>query len=189
MRKWIVRLLDLLSSSQLFLWSRAALSGRLRSFPASIRIRRSSWRKRGCRWLLEHARIYTLPTDPPIDDGTVLIRDGLICGGRDRVVPVPADATVLPCEHCVVTAGFWNAHVHFTEPKWNLAQWKADDLLNAQLADMLLSHGFTTVVDVGSNPADTFAMRRRIEHLQLRRHRTSTLRVRRCIRPTAFPSM
>jgi imidazolonepropionase-like amidohydrolase len=67
-----------------------------------------------------------------------------------------------------VTAGFWNAHVHFTEPKWNLAEWKSDDLLNAQLADMFLSRGFTTVIDVGSNPADTFALRRRIERVQLK---------------------
>jgi imidazolonepropionase-like amidohydrolase len=117
--------------------------------------------------VVQHARIYPSPTDAPIDDGTVVIRDGLIAEVGTQVA-VPAGATVLPCEHCVVTAGFWNAHVHFTEPKWSLAQWKANDLLNAQMADMLLSHGFTTVVDLGSNPADTFAMRRRIERTQLR---------------------
>ena len=27
---------------------------------------------------IEHARIYISPTDPPIDDGTILVRDGLI---------------------------------------------------------------------------------------------------------------
>src|SRR5579863_9224772 len=117
--------------------------------------------------VLQHARIYTSPSDPPIDDGTVLIRDGLIAA-VGPAIPVPAGATVLPCDHCVVTAGFWNAHVHFTEPKWSLAEWKSDQLLNSQLADMFLSHGFTTVVDVGSNPADTFAIRRRIERVQLR---------------------
>jgi len=116
--------------------------------------------------VLQHARIYVSPTDPPIDDGTVLIRDGLI-EAVGAQVEVPAGATLLPCNQCVVTAGFWNAHVHFTEPKWNLAEWKANNLLNAQLADMFLSHGFTTVIDVGSNPADTFAIRRRIEHVQL----------------------
>ena len=117
--------------------------------------------------VLQHARIYPSPTDPPIDDGTVVIRDGLIAS-VGPAIPVPAGATVLPCEGCVIAAGFWNAHVHFTEPKWSFAEWKADDLLNAQLADMFLSHGFTTVVDVGSNPADTFALRRRIERIQLR---------------------
>jgi imidazolonepropionase-like amidohydrolase len=116
---------------------------------------------------IQHARIYTSPTAPPIEDGTVLVRDGLIAAvGPD--LPLPAGTMTLPCDGCVVTAGFWNAHVHFTEPKWSLAEWKSNDLLNAQLADMFLSHGFTTVVDVGSNPADTFAIRRRIEHVQLR---------------------
>jgi len=117
--------------------------------------------------VLQHARIYPSPTDPPIDDGTVVIRDGLIAS-VGPAIPVPAGATVLPCEGCVIAAGFWNAHVHFTEPKWSFAEWKADDLLNAQLADMFLSRGFTTVIDVGSNPADTFALRRRIERIQLR---------------------
>lgn len=117
--------------------------------------------------VLQHARIYTSPSDPPINDGTVVIRDGLIAS-VGAAIPVPAGATLLPCDHCVVMAGFWNAHVHFTEPKWNLAEWKSDDVLNAQLADMFLSHGFTTVIDVGSNPADTFAIRRRTERVQLR---------------------
>jgi imidazolonepropionase-like amidohydrolase len=116
---------------------------------------------------LEHARIYTSPTDPPIDDGTVLIRDGLIAEVGTKV-SIPEDAAIVPCNHCVVTAGFWNAHVHFTEPKWSFAEWKSDDLLDAQLADMFLSRGFTTVVDVGSDPANTFAIRRRIERIQLR---------------------
>ena len=115
---------------------------------------------------IQHARIYISPTDPPIEDGTVLIRDGLI-EAVGAQVEIPAGATLLPCNRCVVMAGFWNAHVHFTEPKWNLAEWKANNLLNAQLAHMFLSRGFTTVVDVGSNPADTFAIRRRIEHVQL----------------------
>jgi imidazolonepropionase-like amidohydrolase len=116
---------------------------------------------------LQHARICTSPTVPPIEDGTVILRDGLIAAVGPQLA-VPSDATVLPCNGCTVMAGFWNAHVHFTEPKWNLAEWKSDDLLNAQLADMFLSRGFTTVIDVGSNPADTFAIRRRIERVQLK---------------------
>ncbi len=115
---------------------------------------------------IQHAHIYISPTEPPIEDGTILIRDGLIAAVGQQV-EIPAGATIVPCNHCVVTAGFWNAHVHFTEPKWSLAEWKSDDLLNAQLADMFLSHGFTTVIDTGSNPADTFPIRRRIEHVQL----------------------
>jgi imidazolonepropionase-like amidohydrolase len=115
---------------------------------------------------IEHARIYISPSDPPIDDGTVLVRDGLIAA-VGKQIDVPANATVVPCDHCVVTAGFWNAHVHFTEPKWAMAQWKSADTLNAQLADMFLSRGFTTVIDLGSNPGDTLSIRRRIEKGEL----------------------
>ncbi len=116
--------------------------------------------------VIRHARIYPSPADPPIDDGTILIRDGIIAAVGPQV-DVPAGATEVPCNHCVVTAGFWNAHVHFTEPKWDFSEWKSADTLNAQLADMFLSRGFTTVVDTGSNPADTFPIRRRIERGEL----------------------
>jgi imidazolonepropionase-like amidohydrolase len=115
---------------------------------------------------IEHARIYVSPNDPPIEDGTVLVRDGLIAAVGKQVA-VPADATIEPCDHCVVTAGFWNAHVHFTEPKWSMANWKSTATLDPQLADMFLSRGFTTVIDLGSNPSETFSIRRRIEKGQL----------------------
>jgi imidazolonepropionase-like amidohydrolase len=115
---------------------------------------------------IEHARIYVSPNDPPIEDGTVLVRNGLIAAVGNQVV-VPSDATIVSCDHCVVTAGFWNAHVHFTEPKWSMANWKSAATLNPQLADMFLSRGFTTVIDLASNPADTFSIRRRIEKGEL----------------------
>lgn len=115
---------------------------------------------------IQHARIYTSPTDPPIEDGTVLIRNGRIAAVGTQIA-VPSDARIVPCDRCIVTAGFWNTHVHFTEPKWSGAQWKSAAQLNPALADMFLSRGFTTVVDLGSNPADTLAIRRRIEKGEL----------------------
>jgi imidazolonepropionase-like amidohydrolase len=111
---------------------------------------------------IQHAKIYVSPSDPPIEDGTVVIRDGLISAVGQNV-DVPPGAIEVPCNHCIVTAGFWNAHVHFTEPKWSGAEWKSVATLDSQLADMFLSRGFSTVIDVGSNPADTFSIRRRIE--------------------------
>src|SRR5579871_5334474 len=115
---------------------------------------------------IQHARIYVSPTDSPIEDGTVLVRDGLIAAVGSGL-PAPPNARIIPCNHCVVTAGFWNTHVHFTEQKWTMAQWKSAATLNPQLGDMFLSRGFTTVIDLGSNPADTFAIRRRIEKGEL----------------------
>jgi imidazolonepropionase-like amidohydrolase len=76
---------------------------------------------------IEHARIYISPDEPVIADGTVVIHDGRIAAVGAGVA-VPADATIVPCDHCVVTAGFWNAHVHFTEPKWRQANWKSATL-------------------------------------------------------------
>ena len=111
---------------------------------------------------IQHARVYVSPDQSPIDDATILIRNGLIADVGTKVA-VPPGTTILPCDHCVVTAGFWNAHVHFTQPRWAGAQFKSAAQLNAGLADMFLSRGFTTVADLGSNPADTFGIRRRVE--------------------------
>jgi imidazolonepropionase-like amidohydrolase len=115
---------------------------------------------------IENARIYVSPTEPPIEHGTVLIKDGVIVAVGTGV-QVPAGAAMIPCNHCVVTAGFWNAHVHLTEQKWANAEWKPAAELNAGLADMFLSRGFTTVVDVGSNLSNTLPIRRRIESGEL----------------------
>lgn len=115
---------------------------------------------------IQHARIYVSPTDPPVEDGTVLVQDGRIAAVGAQVALAPG-VRIVACDHCVVAAGFWNAHVHFTEPKWSMAQWKSAATLNPQLANMFLSRGFTTVIDLGSNPADTFAIRRRIEKGEL----------------------
>lgn len=111
---------------------------------------------------IQNAKIYTSPDNPPIEGGTIVIQDGrIVAVGTD--VAVPAGAQIIPCDRCVVTAGFWNAHVHFTERKWANSDWQPAEKLNAQLADMLTSRGFTTVVDVGSNLRDTIPIRRRIE--------------------------
>jgi imidazolonepropionase-like amidohydrolase len=74
---------------------------------------------------------------------------------------------MIPCNQCVVTAGFWNSHIHFTEPKWMFSDWKSAATLNSQIADMLTSRGFTTVVDLGSDLRVTLPLRRRVESGEL----------------------
>jgi imidazolonepropionase-like amidohydrolase len=112
------------------------------------------------------ARILTSPDESPIENGTLVARDGVITAvGPD--VPLPPGARVLPCNHCTVAAGFWNAHVHFTEEKWAYAAWKGKATLDEQLTDMLTRRGFTTVVDAGSDPRRTISLRRRIESGEL----------------------
>ena len=161
MRKWISRSLLFVVAVFLLFWGAAWL---LEIFPRygshpPLKLAHGAL-------AIQHARIYISPADAPLEDGTVLIRDGVIAAVGTGI-EVPPDAAIVPCDHCIVTAGYWNTHVHFTEPKWSLAEWKSPATLNPQLADMLLSRGFTTVIDLGSNPADTFAIRRRIEKGEL----------------------
>ena len=111
---------------------------------------------------IRDAKIYPSPVEPAIEHGSVLIRNGRIVA-VGAAIRIPADAQLLPCDHCVVTAGFWNAHVHFTQMKWALATFRSMPSLERSLEDMLTSRGFTTVVDTGSNPFDTVSLRRRIE--------------------------
>ena len=112
------------------------------------------------------AKVYVSPDGPTLRDATVVVVDGKIAAIGADVVP-PAGATLVPCIGCVVTAGFWNAHVHFTQSKWSGAEWKSAGQLEPQLEDMLTSRGFTTVVDTGSNLRDTIPIRRRIEKGEL----------------------
>jgi imidazolonepropionase-like amidohydrolase len=114
--------------------------------------------------VIQGARIYPSPSEPPIPNGTVVASDGLITsvGPRDRV-RVPARATVLDGAGLTVTAGFCNAHVHFTEAMWQAADSASATELAASLRAMLTRWGVVRVVDTGSPPANTLALRRRIE--------------------------
>ena len=110
------------------------------------------------------ATIYPSPDAAPIANGTVLVEDGkIIFVGPSAKAKVSANATVLDCRGMVVAAGFQNSHVHFTEPKWANAPALPAAQLTHQLQEMLTRYGFTTVVDTGSDPGNTIALRSRIE--------------------------
>lgn len=111
---------------------------------------------------IAHATIYAAPGAKPLADATVLIHDGRIAK-VGRHVALPRGATVLPCDHCVVMAGFWNAHVHFIGPQWTAAATLAPAQLERSLREMLTHSGFTSVVDTGSDLDITGALRERIE--------------------------
>ena len=76
---------------------------------------------------------------------------------------IPFGYDVIRCEGCAIVAGFWNSHVHFTEPKWDAADKQPAQKLNGQLQSMLTRSGFTTVVDTASVLANTIALQRRID--------------------------
>ena len=109
-------------------------------------------------------RIYGSPDAAPLDDGAVLVRDGLIAAiGRRGAVSIPAGAKVLECSGAAILAGFWNSHVHFTEPHWSGADTLPAPSLTRHLREMLTQYGFVRVLDTGSWLGNTLALRRRID--------------------------
>jgi len=110
------------------------------------------------------AKIYPSPTDKPIVGGVVLIKDGkIIAVGDKSKVRIPKNSRVLDCNGFTLTAGFWNSHVHFSEPKWQNAGSISASQLTQQIQEMLTRYGFAHALDTGSELQNTLAIRRRIE--------------------------
>jgi imidazolonepropionase-like amidohydrolase len=125
---------------------------------------------------LTGAKIYTSPTDPPIVNGSIVLRDNLIVAiGPSSTIEIPHLATVIDCKGLVVTAGFWNSHVHILSPALLHVQDSNAEQLDQQLDAMFNRWGFTTVFDVASGLDNTLALRWRIENGQLRGPRILTV--------------
>lgn len=111
------------------------------------------------------AKVYPSPTAPPIENAVVIVKDGKISAveakGHSRQ-ELPPSAVKLDCAGKVVVAGFWNSHVHFTNG-WDNAASAAADQVEGHMQEMLTRWGFTTVWDLGSEPNNTLALRRRVE--------------------------
>jgi imidazolonepropionase-like amidohydrolase len=112
---------------------------------------------------LVHARIYASPDAPAIADGNLLIHDGRISAiGAARAITIPPGATTIDVQGAVVTAGFWNNHVHLmSKPLLNADQRSSIELAD-ELKQMLTRWGFTTVFDTASLLKNTNVIRRRI---------------------------
>ena len=97
-------------------------------------------------------------------DTVVLVSGGVITAiGSRGEIQLPNDARVIDCTGKTVVAGFWNSHVHFTQGVWKNAAGAPAAPLEKHMQDMLTRWGFTTVWDLGSDPADTLPLRRRIK--------------------------
>lgn len=113
---------------------------------------------------LTGAKIYSSPSAKPIPGGTVLIQKGkIVAVGDSKNIKIPKDAKILNCQGLTLTAGFWNSHVHFTEDKWQDAEHLPAERIAQQMQEMLTRYGFAHVLDTGSIPENTLALRRRIE--------------------------
>lgn len=122
--------------------------------------------------VLRNARLLPHPDAALTAPQDMLLRDGRIERIGTGVGAAPAGAKELDLEGRVVTAGFWNCHVHLTEPVWS-AQDHLEDVQVA-LDDMFLSRGFTTAIDLGSRQRATLDLARRITQGRLRGPRILT---------------
>lgn len=108
--------------------------------------------------------------DEPLDNATILVRDGLIeFVGPSRDAPAPPDdAEQIDAHGLVVLPGLIDAHVHLC-----LSSGPFDDLLRENLASvafkaasnaaLTLEHGITTVRDVGGYQNVSIELGRAIE--------------------------
>ena len=110
------------------------------------------------------AKVFISPAGDPIENAVVVISDGKIAAiGRRDQIAVPKNSQVIDCKGKVITAGFWNSHVHFTEDVWKGAANAPAEKLEQHMQEMLTRWGFTTVFDIGSFPADTLPLRKRVD--------------------------
>lgn len=118
---------------------------------------------------LIRAKIYPSPTESPIENGSILIHDDhILAVGPGPSIKIPRGATVIDCKGLVVTAGFWNSHVHILTPGLLHVRESNAAELDQQLDIMFNRWGFTTVFDLSSVLDNTLALRRRIENNELR---------------------
>src|SRR5688572_29281968 len=88
------------------------------------------------------ARVYPSPDAPPMDDAVVVVEEGRVTLVSPRkVAKIPAGATTTDCSGLVVTAGFQNSHVHFTDPRWAAAAEQPAAQLTERLEEMLTRYG------------------------------------------------
>ena len=121
-------------------------------------------------------KIYASPNQEPIENGSIVVRDGhIVAVGPSNTVKVPREATVIDCKGLVVTAGFWNSHVHIMTPELLHAEKLSSEQIASALEAMLTRWGFTTVFDIASVLDNTNLIRRRIESGEVKGPRILTV--------------
>jgi imidazolonepropionase-like amidohydrolase len=122
------------------------------------------------------AKIYPSPTEQAIENGSILVHDGrIVAFGPSAAIKVPLDGTVIDCRGLVVTAGFWNSHVHILTPGLLHAEKLSSQQITSQLEEMVTRWGFTTVFDIASVLNNTTHIRRRIESGEVKGPRILTV--------------
>lgn len=114
---------------------------------------------------IKGAVVYASPVSKPIANAVVIVKNGKITAvGKSGTVAIPENIRVIDATGMFMTAGFWNSHVHFIEPKWLGADTINAARLTAQLNDMLNSRGFTHIFDLAELDFENLkALRARID--------------------------
>jgi imidazolonepropionase-like amidohydrolase len=115
---------------------------------------------------IQDVQVYPDPDSEALRGWTVLVDGGRIAQLGPNL-PIPAGATVIPGRGRTLVAGFWNCHIHLTEPVWRGARTSNAGRLNDQLREMFGRRGFTTVVDLGSDPRIGLSVRERLDRGEL----------------------
>jgi imidazolonepropionase-like amidohydrolase len=125
------------------------------------------------------AKVYLSPSDAPIENATILIHNGRITAvGPNATTKPPRFAravTVINCKGMVVTAGFWNSHVHIFTAGLLHSEKLSSAELSSQLEAMFTRWGFTTVFDIASILDNTNSIRHRIDSSEVRGPRILTV--------------
>jgi imidazolonepropionase-like amidohydrolase len=112
---------------------------------------------------LKGANLYASPDAAMVADAVVVVTDGVISVvGKSSEATIPPSARVIDCTGKTIVAGFWNSHVHFTEPVWKDAENGPAAPLTSHMQTMLTRWGFTTVWSLGSDAAATRGLRSRV---------------------------
>lgn len=111
---------------------------------------------------LVNGTLIASPQSAPLPNAVVLVEQGKITmAGSAARTRIPKGFRTLDCAGGTIAAGFQNNHVHFSEPKWEDPKLPIPQM-NQQLEAFVTRWGFTTVVDLGSDPRAIPGLRDRV---------------------------
>lgn len=119
---------------------------------------------RAWRLALNNVRLLPSPFEAPVENASILIEGDRISRILPGVLMQPAPGLhVIDGGGCVVTAGFWNSHVHLVTPLLLRSRDAASLAVDNELQRAFTRWGFTTVVDLASTMQAAGDLARRIE--------------------------
>jgi len=114
--------------------------------------------------VIQGALIFTSPWVPPIEDGTLVIIDGVIeaVGSRGQV-RIPPNAMLLDGTNHSILAGFWNAHVQIDDEILAAAAGAPAEELQSLLWERFTRFGYSTIVETSRSREELAPLVSRID--------------------------